>query len=338
MAAYGAEWIVTEESGFLWVAAPRMSWYLSRNLRPQKNTQPATIYRFPLGTNAVDAVTLHAKLNSRFAFEVRNDSVLALVQSNALNDNAQKLALVDIPFSEFSAQPTQLSSAYFKPLPSENAYPRRMRFTANDLIYADYTEAEEDNVVYTVDLNTRLVQGPLKVPHEIDRLDRVGSNIVLIGVGSESLSLDMSWLDLSAGQTLTDTLRLPNRYESEGRAQALNMRVDENGSALLGLPTYTDYEGPNGWVYDDEEDGTDISFARVSSFGQLTSLGSAKGDPSRVNPDYECETSCVDWYGNARPFFIGERIFALIASELIELQETPNGLVEVSRVNLSAPL
>ena len=84
MAADGAEWIVTEESGFLWTAAPRMSWYLSRNLRPQKNTQPATIYRFPLGTNEVDAVTLDAGLNSRFAFEVRNDSVLALVQSLSL--------------------------------------------------------------------------------------------------------------------------------------------------------------------------------------------------------------------------------------------------------------
>ena len=131
----------------LWVAAPRLSWYLSRKLGPQKNTPPATIYRFPLGTNEVDAVTLDAKLNSRFAFEVRNDSVLALVQSNATDDDLQKIALVDIPVSEFSAQPIQLSSAYFKPLPSENAYLRHMRFTANDLIYADYSDEDDKDVV-----------------------------------------------------------------------------------------------------------------------------------------------------------------------------------------------
>jgi len=70
----------------------------------------------------------------------------------------------------------------------------------------------------------------------------------------------------------------------------------------------------------------------------MTSLGAAKSDPSHVNADYKCEVSCVDWYGNARPFFIGDRIFALIASELIELQDTPGSLTERSRINLSAPL
>ena len=26
----------------------------------------------------------------------------------------------------------------------------------------------------------------------------------------------------------------------------------------------------------------------------------------------DCQASCVDWYGNARPIFIGERLFALL--------------------------
>jgi hypothetical protein len=34
--------------------------------------------------------------------------------------------------------------------------------------------------------------------------------------------------------------------------------------------------------------------------------------------DDSCQASCVDWYGNARPIFLGDRILALLGYELIE--------------------
>jgi len=34
--------------------------------------------------------------------------------------------------------------------------------------------------------------------------------------------------------------------------------------------------------------------------------------------DDGCKASCVDWYGNARPIFLGERVFALLGYELVE--------------------
>ena len=336
-----ADWIVTETDGYLWVAPPRQDRYINRNIYRQKRKQPATLYRFPLHTNQVQAVTLNAELPSRFAFEAREDRIFALVEAEVdeTYQTENELAFLDLPLSEFSDSALLIRATAFTALPGEETGSMRMRFTDGYLAYSNFKD--DDPAVYALNLETRLVQGPVSVPHEIDRLDRVGQNIVLIGegeIGTTTDALGVSWLDLSGAAHITDTLNRPNRYEVEGRAQALNMRVDSDGSALLGLPTFLDIEGPNGWTYDDEEDGTDISFARVSRFGGLTDLGEAKGDPSRIDPNYECETSCVDWYGNARPFFIGERIFALIASELIELQETPNGIVELSRVNLSAPL
>ena len=335
MAPSRAEWIVTEEDGFLWVAAPRPNLYMSRKFESSERETLATLYRFPIGTDRVEAVTLNASLRSRFAFEARDDKVLALVGQKAEAEGFEdaELALMDMPMSEFSTRPVQVTSANFTPLPGEESYGMKMRYTADHLIYSNFDD-DDDPVAYVIDLNTQLSPVKVDAPHDIYRLDRVGGNAVLIGSGSEYLGL--SWLDLSGAPTLTNTLKLPNRFESEGRAQALNMRVDTDGSALLGLPTYFDGEDPYGNDFD-EEDGTDISFARVSSFGQLTNLGPAHGDPSRVDPDYKCETSCVDWYGNARPFFIGDRIFALIASELIELEETFGGLIERSRVNLSSP-
>ena len=45
--------------------------------------------------------------------------------------------------------------------------------------------------------------------------------------------------------------------------------------------------------------------------------------------DDDCTVSCIDWYGEARPFFIGDWVFALIDYELIEAAGYPSSIVEV---------
>ena len=50
-----------------------------------------------------------------------------------------------------------------------------------------------------------------------------------------------------------------------------------------------------------------------------------------------CVASCVDWYGNARPIFIGNRVFALMGYELVEGQLGRGSIHEVTRVNFAPP-
>jgi hypothetical protein len=38
----------------------------------------------------------------------------------------------------------------------------------------------------------------------------------------------------------------------------------------------------------------------------------------RARTDDGCKASCVDWYGNARPIFLGQRVLALMGYELVE--------------------
>ena len=59
--------------------------------------------------------------------------------------------------------------------------------------------------------------------------------------------------------------------------------------------------------------------------GQLLSVRDA---------DMACASSCVDWYGNARPVFWRERIFALLGPELIEGVRQGGQLREANRVLL----
>ena len=57
-------------------------------------------------------------------------------------------------------------------------------------------------------------------------------------------------------------------------------------------------------------------FLRNRSLG-LQAMGELAAHEGPVQPD-QCRASCVDWYGNARPIFLGERVLALLGYELVE--------------------
>jgi hypothetical protein len=50
--------------------------------------------------------------------------------------------------------------------------------------------------------------------------------------------------------------------------------------------------------------------------------------------DVACEMACDDWYGNARLFFIGERVFALSGQRLAELRVSRDEVREVGALLL----
>jgi hypothetical protein len=50
---------------------------------------------------------------------------------------------------------------------------------------------------------------------------------------------------------------------------------------------------------------------RLAPAGELAAHPAGSADDG-------CRASCVDWYGNARPIFLGNRVFALLGYELVE--------------------
>jgi hypothetical protein len=51
--------------------------------------------------------------------------------------------------------------------------------------------------------------------------------------------------------------------------------------------------------------------------------------------DDSCQASCVDWYGNARPIFLGDRVFALMGYELVEGVVAEGAVSERGRVDFA---
>ena len=70
---------------------------------------------------------------------------------------------------------------------------------------------------------------------------------------------------------------------------------------------------------------------------RLTGMGRLSADAERAVDD-QCKASCVDWYGNARPIFIDERVFALMGYELVEGRVANERIVERRRTNFAPAL
>lgn len=66
---------------------------------------------------------------------------------------------------------------------------------------------------------------------------------------------------------------------------------------------------------------------------RLSEIGALDATPGSGNINDGCRASCVDWYGNSRPLFIGGRVFALMGYELVEGRIAGNRISEVRRVN-----
>ena len=71
---------------------------------------------------------------------------------------------------------------------------------------------------------------------------------------------------------------------------------------------------------------------------RLEEVGSLAAQPG-VGRNDACRASCMDWYGNARPVFLGGRVFALLGYELVEGKVLAQGgrerMVELRRVSFA---
>lgn len=250
------------------------------------------------------------------------------------------------PTSAFSTNPERAPESAFTPVPSAGGRGLENRFTAGHLVYGGrdrwssyaYDDADEDpphgRIVAVPTSNPSAAQ-VIEAPHQIIRVESIGEDAVVTGYGAGS-ALNVSIVDLSASPQIADTAVMAGRYETEGRSHAFNASIEENGSGLLGLPTGQAQWRSGRWVWDSES--SDVSFLALDANGGLATLGElVTAKDGNVDPAYECDVSCVDWYGNSRPIFADGRIYALSGTELIEGRVAEGRIVELARLNLTTP-
>jgi len=354
-----AEMFVTPESIYLWMSS--VSWndwgeydcpkVAGRAAASQ--VAPAAVIRLPLESGGPSVLGLRGRTYDQFSMDEHEGRFRALVSwgrdyCDIEVERTEEVALIDQPRSAFGPVYREPRDSRFIPLPPPGVFRVENRFAGNWLVYGgrqNYSgrpydlengEETEHPSAIAVPLGDPSASVMLDQPHNVIRLERVGDDMLINGYRDLG-GLSLSYIDLGQTARITSTYRLDNRFESEGRSHAFNSIANADGSGIIGVPTIERVDqASRAWWW---SSASDLSYLTFDAAGRLADAGFLEGkgeDEVETAPGYRCEVSCIDWYGNARPFFLGGKVFGLIATELVEAELVGGKVTERRRVDLTA--
>jgi hypothetical protein len=173
----------------------------------------------------------------------------------------------------------------------------------------------------------------LALPHGVDRIEALGDDAVAIGTDGRDLLF--SSVRLTAVEpALVHSLRRADAAQGETRSHGFFYKPEADGTGWVGLPVRSGGQGGYRQLWDEPAGMLYLhnDRLRLTEVGDLPALrGVGRNDG--------CRASCMDWYGNARPIFLGGRTFALLGYELVEgkvlQREGKRRMVEVRRVSFA---
>lgn len=257
------------------------------------------------------------------------------------------IAFMDIPLSRFAGIAGRVTrrDIQLMPQPAEGGHDDIVnRFTQSHLAYAisdnwhdnPPEDGEEHDLasMVLVPLGRPSLAHTVMLDHGAIRMERLGEDVLVTGYrGNEGLRMSVIEPGFGGSRLSASTL-LSNRYESEGRSHAFNYRHDEGG-VLMGIPTVKRDEDAGRWWWN--SDSSNLSFVRLTTGERFSTAGDLLTTEIEPDDDYQCEVSCVDWYGNSRPIFTAGRIFALMGTELVEGEISEGMIREMTRIDLTEP-
>jgi Beta propeller domain len=199
---------------------------------------------------------------------------------------------------------------------------------------------EEETTVSSTDVLVQPLSGAaasvIRVPHSADRLEPAFGGMIIAGTRGAApweqpagTVWGVSFATEHSAAQVRSTLEIPQHLSSEGRTHAFNLGQLSNGTRLFGMPGWPKEAVPaHNW---DPEVVSDLLFMRLDG-EQIRPAGVVSMQDAPQASD--CEDSCYDWYGNARLFFVGDRMFALSANLFKEARYRRGMVREVRRVEL----
>lgn len=328
---------VSRDAVYAWTGS------MTSSLRERAAKTPGQLYRIPLDGSRPGSVQVAGAPIDQFSFaEDGGEEVLRVLLRAVGNGegmwaseySAGDVSLATVPFNAFGRGDGMLVRDHYRNLPEPKGWRLHNRFVGDYLLYAagGYGNEEETPSVYAVPLGGGEVQ-EVAIPHGVTRFDKMGKDGVVVGPSSDG-ALGFSSLKLANKASLEDTYMLAAATEGETRSQAFFFKPDRGSvdglSGTLGLPV------SRRLARDGAEflgSGSAIAFLRrdarkLKSAGELTARTEDAVDDA-------CIASCVDWYGNARPIFMGSRIFALMGYEIVEGDMSNGRIREKRRVSFA---
>lgn len=301
---------------------------------------PGVVYRLPFDHGRVGALKAWGAPTDQFSFQEHAGHLNVLVRSESSGEgmwsaehSSGDVALMRVPLEAFDYGVLRAKPAAYIDLPEPDGQSGEFhnRFVGDHVLYGMRSwnaHDESDGAVWVYSTEGRNTDAArLSLPHGVERLEALGRDALV--VGSNDRGLHFTALDLSARPTLAGSYVARFADQAEQRSHGFFYKEHEPGSGVLGLPVRGRAPNhPSAYV----QESSEVMFLAVDQLN-FRSLGALVSDP-RANRDDQCQVSCTDWYGNARPIFYRDRVFALMGYELVEGGIDQGRMHEMRRINL----
>ena len=338
----GRTFYVSPQAVYVWVSQNRWS-------QPQQAGASGMLYRLPLDGSAPSAIGVRGVPTDQFSFreDWREGFVNVLVRSEGGGDAmwnpefaAGNVSLLQVPLRAFNdGREEALSRAYrMLPNPTGDRWAFQNRFIGDYVLYgsgAGWGRPTGQGTLVAANIRGGAT-AVIPLQHGVDRIEAMGRDAVVIG--SDGRDLHFRAIELTDGfmPHIGDRYTLGGASQGETRSHAFFFKPEpgvdrsDRSAGLIGLPVTR--AGRPGYEHL-RENSAAITFLRRSA-RQFSPLGELGASDSGVIDD-GCRASCVDWYGNSRPIFIGNRTFALMGYELVEGEVGQRSIRETRRVSFA---
>jgi hypothetical protein len=332
MGAPGRVFYMSAGSVYVWTTAWRRS--------PEGASTNSAVFRIPLDGAAPSALKTAGSPIDQFSFLEGADGLLnVLVRSNGRGDGmwaaemkGGEMALMRVPLTSFGSGRTAAPASAYRALPAPGPGALQSRYVGPYLLYG--AGAGWRRAPRTLNANLHAVRyadgaeaQTLPLAHGVDRIEAMGADAMV--VGSDGQDLHFTSVRLAAQAAPTDRYTRKDAAQGETRSHGFFYKPDNNDEGIVGLPVASATRAGAAQL---RNASAAVLFLKNQSL-RLSEIGALGATPGTGNVNDGCRASCVDWYGNSRPLFIGGRVFALMGYELVEGRILGSTIAEVQRRN-----
>ncbi len=306
-----------------------------------ENRPQSAVFRIPLDGSAPSALKTGGNPIDQFSFLESSDGYLnVLLRSTGRGEamwgaesSTGATALLRVPLRLFGDGTESAGKDHYRRLPSSQGYNVQNRFIGPYLLYGNgstwgKSNPPRSNVLHALRWAEPGTVQTRSLPHGVDRIEAMGRHAVVIGTVGKDL--------LFSSVRLNRDISVPHRFTRENAAQGetrshgffYKAEGEENG--IVGLPIVG---GGRPGYRQLREGSAAVLFLRNEDL-LLGELGELTAKPEVKQKD-NCRASCVDWYGNARPLFLKNRVFALMGYEIVEGRLGYDDISELRRVSFA---
>ena len=312
----GRVFYVSAGSVYVWTNSGRRRW-TPPGERPERAEPPlSAVFRLPLDGSAPSGLkTAGVPVDQMSFLEDAQGHLNVLLREQGEGDGMAggersrgALAVLRMPLTAFGDGKSAAAREFYRRVPGPVNGALQNRYVGDWLLWGS------ENGAWALAYARPGTAVALAPTHAVERIEALGEHAVLVGnAGSE---LRFTALRLTRGEPrLAGRHAIPEAQQGETRTHGFFYRATGAERGLLGLPVVTS-EGGRAPGMGRTQAAASVVFLRHAALA-FTALGELAARPGRVIDD-ACKASCVDWYGNARPIFLGDRVLALMGYEIVE--------------------